>query len=182
MTTSPFPDLRSLSAFDQEVEGTTLDLPIDGHTYTFSGRLTFRTGKRIKQLRQRMDHFITRAAAGETVDPDEVWLTNEELEELAERLIGEANLSLMEERGVLGDEVRYVGMTLIAWHMAGREAALATWTATQSTEGDARPPGKSGKTRTKPGSTGNSRRSSGRNSSNTGTRSKPTSTANTTST
>lgn len=172
-----FPDL---DRFLSEAADEPLVLPIRGRRYTFTAAIPIEAGLRLTRAREEVEKYARALASGEQPDPDLTLLDDASEAVLLRQLIGPDNLAKMEADGITWPEARRVGLTLMAWHLAGPDAALAAWQG-QIEAGDARPPvnsssssdlrtSPSGSTTTRSHSFGSSRRrrSGGRRSSKCG--------------
>lgn len=124
MPTPAFPDLRKLK---QETNRDTLDLPIGGKTYTFTASIPIDTGIRIARMQEESLRFARAMEKGEAADFSMELLDDVEETKLYLDLIGEKNLAEMKADGVSWPECKQVALTLLAWHMVGANAALASW-------------------------------------------------------
>lgn len=99
-------------------------LPIHGEQVEFPARVSARTGMLLLTLQHRAD-------AGEDVESvvDSLGLDDAAAVELERDLLGEDGLRRLDALGVIGDARAHVVGTLIAWHMRGEAAAVATWEA-----------------------------------------------------
>lgn len=158
-----FPDL---AAFENEINGGGITLPIAGKQYVFSGSIPARTGLTLAKIREQVE------AAGKDADDNQVLLTDQAETVVMQDLIGD-QWDVMEADGVPWPMFRHVYITLFTWHMVGPDAAMRVWSADLGVEGDARPPARgtsqaprtsrSSSTR-KPSNATRSRRSAGKTS------------------
>lgn len=175
MTT--FPDLQDLNLFLQEANDVTLTLPVRGKEYTWrAGAITIRANLRLQQARAGLAAIQRKLAAGEPADANLEILPDVDEDEFAADLIGEATIEQMAADGVTVVELQHIGLTLMAWHLQGEDAARAMWVGEMAGGADADPPVQGpGSTKTAGSSTRKPRKtaSAGRRSSPSGRTSKP---------
>jgi hypothetical protein len=125
MTSSAFRDLDEFLV-DQPIE-----LPIRGKNYRFPGSISARTGLLLQRMGAKADE-ARRAGQGPaelaSAAMDAEVLDDETELDLRRELMGDTEAEMARD-GLTTAHTGHVFRTLIVWHMAGEEAALAAWTA-----------------------------------------------------
>lgn len=106
-------------------------LPIRGKTYEFPGSIPARTGLLLQRMGAKADE-ARRAGQGPeglAAAAMEAEVLDDEAEmDLRRELMGDTEVEMARD-GLSTAHTSHVFRTLIVWHMAGEEAALAAWTA-----------------------------------------------------
>lgn len=192
MTT--FPDL---SSFEDETTNDGLALPINGKEYVFTGDLSLGTALQLQRIRAEGARIAedkqAAEAAGEKYDvqPSDEFMrfAAGADQKMYLDLVGKRMQDQLAADGVTYRQTLRIGITLLAWHLRGRDHALDVWK-TGRLDGGANPPAKtSGSSKApttsrssstkKPRTSSKARASRSRTTSTGGRSSKPTSTAST---
>lgn len=108
-------------------------LPIHGEEIEFPGRISADAGMTMLAIRSAMlEQVGTEGTEEEYASAALTEVTAGQVAALEAEILGDAAADL-DRLGVFGAARQHVVSTLVAWHMAGEEVAVATW------EGKARP-------------------------------------------
>lgn len=181
MTTFP-----QIKAFEDEVAGAAIGLPLRGKVYAFPTALPFELGLKMRVMTEEAHRAAKAVEQGieyRVKDGARELFGDKQMHEVYRELIGESMLETLVADGVTWPETLHIGETLFLYHTAGLEVALMVWQSAEPAEGDANPPvrrpaarsGSTGRktsrtssTKKKPNAT-NARQSRGQKSSQSGT-------------
>jgi hypothetical protein len=103
-------------------------LPIAGKRYSFPGEVSARTWLMMQRISEQLQRAQRAAARGETLDPDEEAVSDEDESSLMKEVMAGVQDEMVAD-GCTSTHVKTAFYTLIAYHMAGQAAAEAVWNA-----------------------------------------------------
>jgi len=111
---------------DDFLEVKPVELPIHGKLYSFPGEITGEAWLFVQSVGERYQRAQKALAAGEDPGIEDEVLTDIDEQRLRREMLGDTQAEMIAD-GLSSAAMKLVLVTLIAYHLSGREAAEAVW-------------------------------------------------------